>query len=254
MGLFHIHLCGGGVGGQGWSNQHEFLILRTPAWSQPSITLAVSCCAWHKNSLNWKTSPKKIMSMLFKPLILLHRVVCLFFFFFNIYAKYFRKLLIYACEQLLMDVLFWFALAFSLSVAPLSFLTQILLIKLAGFLPPPVSCFISTTFSQAAQTERRSRAEQRPDSWHRLCCCLLSGRQRCERRFLEEPFDTQYQSKAICESTLMPTNGDAHIEKGHSCLIPRYLDPNTDLWESETLQSVLPAASLSLNPNFHLQQ
>lgn len=181
------------------------------------------------------------MSMLFKPLIPLRRVVCLFFL--NIYAKYFRKLLIYACEQLLMDVFFWFALAFSLSVAPLSFLTQILLIKLAGFLPPPVSCFISTTFSQAAQTERRSRAEQRPDSWHRLCCCLLSAWQRCERRFLEEPFDTQYESKAICESTLMPPNADVHIEKSHSCLIPHYLDPDTELWESETLLSVFPAAS-----------
>lgn len=137
------------------------------------------------------------------------------------------------------------SLLLSLFQLPLSFLTQILLIKLAGFLPPPVSCFISTTFSQAAQTERRSRAEQRPDSWHRLCYCLLSVQQRCERRFLEDPFDTQYESKAIFESTLMPTNADVHIEKSHR-LIPHYLDPNTELWwpscpdESETLLSVLP--------------
>lgn len=48
-----------------------------------------------------------------------------------------------------MDVFFWFVLAF------LSFLTQILLIELSGFLPPPVFCFISTTFSQSAQTERQ---------------------------------------------------------------------------------------------------
>lgn len=48
-----------------------------------------------------------------------------------------------------MDVFFWFVLAF------LRFLTQILLIELSGFLPPPVFCFISTTFSQSAQTERQ---------------------------------------------------------------------------------------------------
>lgn len=125
------------------------------------------------------------------------------------------------------------SLLLSLFQLPLSFLTQILLIKLAGFLPPPVSCFISTTFSQAAQTERRSRAEQRLDSWRWLCCCLLSVQQPCERRFLEEPFDTQYESKAICESTLMPTNADVHVKKK-----PQLID----------------SCFLSLNPTSHLQQ
>lgn len=47
----------------------------------------------------------------------------------------------------------------SLFQLPLGSLTQILLIKLGGLLPPPVSRFISAAFSQAAE------AEQRLDSW-----------------------------------------------------------------------------------------
>lgn len=89
--------------------------------------------------------------------------------------RMFLKSIIDHRRQLQMDMFFWFSL-----FLPLSFLTQILLIKLwepAGFSPPspPPFLLISTTFSQWEQTERETQrekrereTEQRVDSW-RLC-------------------------------------------------------------------------------------